>query len=165
MHRHGKCISICLNSDVLSRPCEPGKPGRITGQDERKLMLSTPNKIVSLLLTFALLNNPFLGVLAGQVTDAPTALIEAKSVISMQDEFFQAGQTGNAVLSSSDCCYQDNVGICGTIDCQYCCSPTMIQVLTSVLFNDAYIYSHASNTGREGLEFPPATPPPLTISH
>lgn len=128
-------------------------------------MLYFPGKIISLILTFALVFNPVLGLASPVAADSDVT--DDKSLVSIQGIFSQAENTENFNLSYSDCCcYQDYVGICGgAFDCQHCCSAMLIQAPGFVLSNNGYMYSRASNNGSDSLEFPPILPPPLTIRY
>lgn len=128
--------------------------------------MSVSRNIISLMLTIALVINPFEGLMANQATDADTSLVGAEDIVVTSDQFPDVDERGDTELSSFDCCcYRDHVGICGGIDCQYCCGATLTQAVHLLLFADNRTYLPDSNIDSESFEFPPAVPPPLTSVH
>ena len=128
--------------------------------------MSVSRNIISLMLTLALVINPFEGLMANQATDAGTSLVGAKDIVVTLDQSFRADEAGDYELSlAACCCYQEHVGICGGIDCQYCCGAALTQTIHLELFVENHTYLPDSNIDAESFEFPPAVPPPLTSVH
>ena len=135
---------------------------------ERKgeLTVSISHKIISLVLTIALVINPFEGLMANQATDADTSLAGQMDVVVTLDQFSRVDEVGDIEVSFPDCCcYGGHIGICGGIDCQYCCGATLVQAVHLALFVANHTRFPVSNTQAESFELPPAVPPPLTSVH
>ena len=118
------------------------------------------------MLTILLVINPFEGLMANQATDAGTSLVGSMDVVATLDQLPHANEAGDTAQSFSDCCcYREHIGICGGIDCQYCCGATLTQAVHLLLFADNRTYRPDRNIDSESFEFPPVVPPPLTSVH
>ena len=128
--------------------------------------MSISHKIISLVLTIALVINPFEGSMAQLEADANAALVAASDAVFALGQMSQLDKTGEPAPSLAySCCDPGPVGSCGDIDCQYSCAAALVQAAAVPLFSANHTYLPDRNTEAVGFEPSPAVPPPLTSVH